>query len=87
MQEGKHQSNVGVFLGGGDKVEVVVLDVDKGGVAMGDDGGHVVVLLPIHHQRHELVNHRHVNVTAVIAADQHLEVKIMNDSMRVSSDQ
>ena len=69
MQEGKHQSNIGIFPGGGDKVEIVVFDVDEGGAAMGDDGGHIAIVLSLHHQWHELVNHWHVNVTAVIAAD------------------
>ena len=69
MQKGKHQSNIGIFPGGGDEVEIVVFDVDEGGAAMGDDGGHIAIVLSLHHQWHELVNHWHVNVTAVIAAD------------------
>ena len=58
-----------------DTVEVVALDEDEGNVAVLDDGRRAPLLLPLHHQGHELVNHRHVNVTPVIATYQHLEAK------------
>ena len=56
-----------------DTVEVVVLDEGEGVVAVLNDGGHVPLLLPVHHQRHELVYHRHIRVSPVVARYQHLQ--------------
>ncbi len=55
-----------------DTEEVVVFDVDEGGRAVHEDRSDVALLLLVHQHRHELVDHRHVDISPVVSADQHL---------------
>ena len=66
MQEREDQSDVCIFLGCGHQIEIVVLDVHEGNIAMEDDGSQIAILFLLHHQGHELVNSRHINVSTVV---------------------
>ena len=62
-----------LFKDGKDTEEIIMLDVDKCGVPVCNDWCHDRLLFEIHQHWHELVYHRHINITAVITTYQHLK--------------
>ena len=50
-----------------------MLDVDKGGLLVDQDGGAVPLLLHFQHHRQKLVDDGHVHIATVITGDQGLE--------------
>lgn len=56
MKEGEDHGNIGILFGCGDQIQAVILDENKGCVAMLYDGGSIHIFFPFHQKRHELVN-------------------------------
>lgn len=55
-----------------DTVEVVMLDPHKADSSVGQDWRERPLLLFVHQKGHEVLNLRHVHISAVVAAHQHL---------------
>lgn len=48
MKEGEDHGNIGILFGCGDQIQAVILDENKGCVAMLYDGGSIHIFFPFH---------------------------------------
>lgn len=67
-----------------DTIQIVVLDPHEADTPVGQDGRQHPFLLLLHQDRHEVLHLRHVHVTAVIPADEHLGRAGRNTAFNVS---
>ncbi len=76
MQQTEDHDDVGVPVGRGHDVEVVVFDVREGGLVRVQKGRLGALLLLVHDEPDELVDHVGLDVAAIIPVDQHFALHV-----------
>lgn len=76
MQEHENQHDIGVFLGRGDDVQIVTLDVRECALLSLEQGRQRAFFFFLHQQRHELLDDVGCYVSPVVPGYQHLAFNV-----------